>query len=77
MVDNSQSVHFRDMFVQSGMSCGQASSTGICFTYEMNAARDLEANVNSHLYPTGFVYNWGQWGFWGKWSQLLSYFGSP
>jgi len=63
-VDHSESEHFRDMFVQSGMSCGQASSTGICFTYEMNAARELEANVNSHLYPTGFVYNWdaGDWG---------------
>lgn len=58
MVDNSQTVHFRDMFVQAGMSCGQASSTGICFTYEMNAARDLEANVNANLFPTGFVYNW-------------------
>ncbi|HOZ29313.1 MAG TPA: T9SS type A sorting domain-containing protein [Bacteroidales bacterium] len=63
-VDHSESPHFRDMFVQSGMSCGQASSTGICFTYEMNAARDLNADVNSHLYPTGFVYNWdaGDWG---------------
>jgi hypothetical protein len=63
-IDHSESEHFRDMFVQSGMSCGQASSTGVCFTYEMNAARNLEANVNSHLYPTGFVYNWdaGDWG---------------
>ncbi|HNQ68912.1 MAG TPA: T9SS type A sorting domain-containing protein [Bacteroidales bacterium] len=63
-VDHSESPHFRDMFAQSGMSCGQASSTGICFTYEMNAARDLNADVNSHLYPTGFVYNWdaGDWG---------------
>ncbi|PLX08580.1 MAG: hypothetical protein C0596_06905 [Marinilabiliales bacterium] len=64
MVDNSQSEHFSDMFVQAGMSCGQASSTGICFTYEMNAARDLQANTNANLYPTGFVYNWdaGDWG---------------
>ncbi|MDD3741502.1 MAG: hypothetical protein PHH30_09690, partial [Bacteroidales bacterium] len=63
-VDHSESPHFRDMFAQSGMSCGQASSTGICFTYEINAARDLNADVNSHLYPTGFVYNWdaGDWG---------------
>ncbi len=63
-VDHSESDHFRDMFVQSGMSCGQASSTGICFTYEMNAARELIANVNANLYPTGFVYNWdaGDWG---------------
>lgn len=63
-VDHSESEHFRDMFAQSGMSCGQASSTGVCFTYEMNAARNLEANVNAHLYPTGFVYNWdaGDWG---------------
>ncbi len=63
-VDHSTSPHFRPMFSQSGMSCGQASSTGICFTYEMNAARNLDANVNSHLYPTGFVYNWdaGDWG---------------
>jgi len=58
MVDHSQSEHFRDMFVQSGMSCGQASSTGICFTYEMNAASDLTADNNANLYPTHFVYNW-------------------
>jgi hypothetical protein len=57
-IDHSQSEHFRPMFVQSGMSCGQASSTGICFTYEMNAARNLPANTNANLYPTGFVYNW-------------------
>ncbi len=64
MVDHSQSEHFRDMFVQSGMSCGQASSTGICFTYEMNAARDLTADNNANLYPTHFVFNWdnGDWG---------------
>ena len=64
MVDNSQSEHFRDMFVQAGMSCGQASSTGICFTYEMNAARNLPADINANLYPTHFVYNWdaGDWG---------------
>ncbi|NCC88013.1 MAG: T9SS type A sorting domain-containing protein [Clostridia bacterium] len=63
-VDHSQSEHFRDMFTQSGMSCGQASSTGICFTYEMNAARNLQANANANLYPTHFVYNWdnGDWG---------------
>lgn len=63
-VDHSESPHFRDMFAQSGMSCGQASSTGICFTYEMNAARELNADNNANLYPTGFVYNWdaGDWG---------------
>jgi hypothetical protein len=64
MVDNSALPYFRDMFSQAGMSCGQASSTGICFTYEMNCSRDLEANVNEHLYPTHFVYDWvnGDWG---------------
>lgn len=63
-VDHSETVHFRPVFVQSGMSCGQASSTGMCFTYEMNAARNLPANTNQNLYPTGFVYNWaaGDWG---------------
>ena len=63
-VDNSELEYFRDMFVQAGMSCGQASSTGICFTYEMNCARNLAANTNEHLYPTHFVYNWasGDWG---------------
>jgi hypothetical protein len=64
MVDNSQLPYFRDMFSQAGMSCGQASSTGICFTYEMNCARDVHANTNENLYPTHFVYNWenGDWG---------------
>ncbi|HQP03151.1 MAG: T9SS type A sorting domain-containing protein [Bacteroidales bacterium] len=64
MVDNSQLEYFRPMFSQAGMSCGQASSTGILFTYEMNRARDVAANVNEHLYPTHFVYDWaaGDWG---------------
>lgn len=63
-VDNSQLMFFRPMFTQAGMSCGQASSTGICFTYEMNRARNLPANTNANLYPTHFVYNWvsGDWG---------------
>ncbi len=63
-VDNSTSPNWRPVFQQSGMSCGQASSTGMCFTYEMNAARNLPANNNNNLYPTGFVYNWaaGDWG---------------
>lgn len=70
-VDNSQSEHFRPMFVQAGMSCGQASSTGICFTYEMCAARNLPANTNANLYPTGFVYNWDSGA--GGWNGVSYY----
>ncbi len=64
VIDNSQLPYFRPMFTQAGMSCGQASSTGILFTYEMNRARNLPANTNTNLYPTHFVYDWaaGDWG---------------
>ncbi|MDR2011152.1 MAG: T9SS type A sorting domain-containing protein [Bacteroidales bacterium] len=70
-VNHSETPYFRTPFPQEGLSCGQASSTGMCFTYEMCAARDLPANINANLYPTHFVYNWEALGGGGAYYQTL------
>ncbi|MDL2262794.1 T9SS type A sorting domain-containing protein, partial [Bacteroidales bacterium OttesenSCG-928-I21] len=57
-VNNSETQYYRTPFPQDGLSCGQASSVGMCFTYEMATARNLPADVNENLYPTHFVFNW-------------------
>jgi len=61
-INNSQTPYYRTPFPQDGLSCGQASSVGMCFTYEIAKKRDLPANVNANLYPTHFVYNWANGG---------------
>lgn len=56
-VDNSTQPYWRGIFWQSGCSCGQASSEGYVYTYEINRARNLSANINQNLYPYSFTYN--------------------
>jgi len=56
-LDNSGLPYFRDIFSQDGWSCGQASSIGYNFTYEINRVRNLPANTDDNLYPTHFAYN--------------------
>ncbi|MDL2230903.1 T9SS type A sorting domain-containing protein [Bacteroidales bacterium OttesenSCG-928-L19] len=57
-VDHSETPYYRTPFPQDGLSCGQASSVGMCFTYEIDRKRDLPANINANLYPTHFAFNW-------------------
>lgn len=56
-VDNTTQPFWRGIFWQSGCSCGQASSEGYVFTYEIDRARNLDAASNENLYPYSFTYN--------------------
>jgi hypothetical protein len=58
VLDNSQLPYFRSIFCQNGASCGQASSIGYAFTYEMNRARGLSSNSDLTQYPPHFAWNW-------------------
>lgn len=57
-VDNSALPYFRPLFVQSGLECGQASSIGLGLTYELDAKRNLPANVSQNQYATYFTYDY-------------------
>ncbi len=57
VVDNSQLSFFRPLIAQVGLECGQASSIGVVFNYEMNVVRDVPGNVTENQYPTHFAYN--------------------
>ena len=56
-VDNSTKPWFRPLATQSGLECGQSSSIGIMFTYELDYKRQLPANVPENQYTTHFTYN--------------------
>lgn len=56
-VDNSVHPWFRPLVSQVGLECGQASSIGVVFTYEMNYARNVPGNVPENQYATHFAYN--------------------
>ena len=56
-LDNSQLPYFRPIFNQFGWSCGQASTIGYVFTYEMNRLRNLPADVPENQYPPQHAYN--------------------
>lgn len=73
-LDNSIHPWFRPIFTQGQYpSCGQASGVGYNFTYEINRARNLPANVPENQYPTHFVWNFSNGGY--GWSGS-SYFHS-
>jgi hypothetical protein len=57
VVDNSLKPYMRPLVSQVGLECGQASSIGVGFTYEIDCRRDLPANVPQNQYPTHFAYN--------------------
>ncbi len=56
-LDNSQLPYFRPVFNQFGWSCGQASTIGYVFTYEMNRLRNLPADIPENQYPPQHAYN--------------------
>jgi hypothetical protein len=82
MVDNSQLPYFRPLIAQVGLECGQASSIGVMFTYELNAKRGLPGNVSENQYPTHFAYNFINGGsdagvnFWETF-EILKQIGTP
>ena len=56
-VDNSTRPWFRPLISQVGLECGQASSIGVVFTYEMNYVRNVPGNVPENQYATHFAYD--------------------
>lgn len=58
VVDNSTQPYMREVFQQSGLSCGQAAGVAYNYTYEIDRLRNLPANINDNLYPTHFTWNW-------------------
>ena len=56
-IDNTLQPYFRPLFNQSGLECGQAASIGLTFTYEIDCARNLAANISQNQYATHFTYN--------------------
>lgn len=57
IVDNSATPYMRPLIAQVGLECGQASSIGIQFTYEINAKRKVPGNLPENQYATHFTYN--------------------
>ncbi len=56
-IDNSAHPWFRPLIAQVGLECGQASSIGVVFTYEMNYLRNVPGNQPQNQYATHFAYN--------------------
>lgn len=56
-VDNSTLPWFRPLVAQVGLECGQASSIGIMFTYEINALRQVLGTLPQNQFATHFTYN--------------------
>ena len=69
-LDNSELPYFRPIFSQDGWSCGQASSIGYNFTYEIDRVRDLPADTNINQYPSHFAFNFYNH---GEYSQGVGY----
>jgi len=81
--DNLSSPHFRPIFAQTSMDCGQASSVGLCFAYEVNAARGVDGTLEDNQYPSFFAFNFvnGGDGWYGvsfmHTFEVLKYCGTP
>ena len=56
-VDNSIHPYWRGIFWQSGCSCGQASSEGYVYTYEVDRKRNVDASIDENRYAYSFTYN--------------------
>ena len=56
-VDNSTKPWFPPLVAQVGLECGQSSSIGIMFTYELDYKRQVPANIPENQYTTHFTYN--------------------
>ncbi|MDB4303182.1 PKD domain-containing protein [Desulfosarcina sp.] len=62
VVDNTENQYWRPNYAQVGMECGQASSIGMGFTYELNRLRDLPSDVTENQQATHFVWNFANGG---------------
>ena len=57
VADNSGQPYLRPVFRQAGSSCGQASTVGYNFCYEINRLRQLPSDTSLNTYPDHFTYN--------------------
>ncbi|PID26333.1 MAG: hypothetical protein CR982_10855, partial [Candidatus Cloacimonadota bacterium] len=57
VIDNSQNMYMRPIFLQEDASCGQASGVAYAFTYEINRVRNLPSNIEENQYPTHYTWN--------------------
>ncbi|MFH2142021.1 MAG: T9SS type A sorting domain-containing protein [Bacteroidota bacterium] len=57
MIDNSVHSWFRPVYNQYVYECGQASSIGMCFSYEVNYERNVPGNIAQNQYVPHFAYN--------------------
>jgi hypothetical protein len=57
MHDNSQFPFFRSILYQEGYSCGQYSSIGYAYTYELNRLRNTPADTTINQYSPMFTWN--------------------
>jgi len=55
--NNSEHPYFRPIFNQYGWSCGQASTVGYNFTYEINRSHNTSASNIENQYPPLFAFN--------------------
>lgn len=55
--DNSIWPFLPPTFLQNGYSCGQASTVGYTFTYEINRARNIPADQPENQYPPDYTWN--------------------
>ena len=62
VVDNTENQYWRPNYAQVGMECGQASSIGMGFTYELNRLRGLPSDVPENQQATHFVWNFANGG---------------
>lgn len=82
VVDNSALPFMRPLIGQVGLECGQASSIGIMFTYEINAKRKVPGNLPVNQYATHFTYNFLNGGSdaginYFESMQIVKYAGNP
>ncbi len=82
VVDNSLLPYMRPLIGQVGLECGQASSIGVMFTYEINAARRVLGTLPQNQYATHFTYNFLNGGSdaginYFESMQIVKYAGNP
>ncbi len=81
-LNNSKNPWYRPTFGQVGLECGQASSIGYVFTYELDYLRNAPANIPTNQYATHFSYNFVNGGTDAGVSyydtyEILKYAGNP
>lgn len=62
VVDNSQHIFWRPVFSQVAYECGQASSIGLGFNYEINRLRNLPSDIPENQYTAHFTWNFANGG---------------